>query len=153
MKKTPASLPGSPFGSSKAHVGCMVVVVWLVLLFAVWRFWVAIRGEGPDPRDLQGWVGIWVLACGLVACLIGVFAFWRVLPKSAEKSAYAPPAVQKEPSVPKILPKRVPPRAPRPKNSVEIASEAPSWKYRCPSCTRTIHRYARICPHCRTRLR
>jgi hypothetical protein len=128
-------------------------IVWLVLLFAVWLFWFVMTGGSSQSLEMLGWAEIWVVVCGLVAALGGLFASWRALPQSPEEAPPGAQEVRKEARRdPALTTKRLA-REQRKSNRVEPTAVATEWKHRCSACQRPVHRYARICPFCRARLR
>jgi hypothetical protein len=129
-------------------------IVWLVLLFAVWLLWFAMTGGSSQSLEILGWAEIWVVVCGLVTALGGLFASWRALPPPPPEEA-APDAqeVRKKARRDPALPTKRLAREPGRRHSGEPAAVATAWKHRCSACQQPVHRYARICPFCRARLR
>ncbi len=128
-------------------------IVWLVLLFVVWLLWFAMTGGRSQALETLGWAEIWVVVCGLVTALGGLFASWRALPPPPEEAIPSAQEVRKEARRdPALTTKRLA-REPRRSDSVEPAAVATEWKHRCSACQRPVHRYARVCPFCRARLR
>jgi membrane protein implicated in regulation of membrane protease activity len=129
-----------------------VLVIWALLLGGVWLTWSLMPDESFVRPDVLNWVALWVILCGLVAGLVVAIASWVRLPGGARRT----PRESQEPKSERELPRKRLEPEPRVRDieaPAHPSEDAAVWKFRCPGCGRTLHRYARICPHCRTRLR